>query len=145
MAKTATETETVKPILNGDISRIILGLTEIGNLEIEDFKINLSISRSIANLSEVEKAFLKTHQALLKKHVKKDDKGNLMSADNFYLFLTDDDKLEYQKSLEKLNEQCLSEDVKLWKIKTSDLEKIKGVKGTTMAKIHELIIDDTTI
>lgn len=139
------EKENEKLIFNSNISRIILGLTEIGNLEIEDFRINLSISRNITSLSDVEKVLIKTHQTLLKKYVEKDEKGNLMSANGVYIFKTEDDKTEYQKSFEELNEQVLSEDVKLYKIKTSDLEKIKGVKGITMAKISELIIDDTTI
>jgi len=135
-----TETKTQNKILNINISRTILGLTEIGNLEIEDFKMNYNITRSITNLSVAEKAYNKTMSTLMKKHIQKDEKGNLVILNGFYVFISEKDKEDYQKNIDVLNETIT--EAKVWTLKTSELQKIKGVKGTTMAKFNELIIDD---
>ena len=129
-----------KPILHINVSRIILGLTEIGNLEIEDFDTNMGISKTIANLGVIEKAYAKTMQTFMKKHIKKGENGNLLIENGSYVFLSDKDKEEYQEATEKLNETVVNE--KVWTFKATDLKKIKGLKATSMAKCHELIIDD---
>lgn len=139
--KKNTLVESTEPkIMNINISRTILGLTEIGNLEIEDFTMNYNITRSIANLSVAEKAYGKTIQTLQKKHIQKDEKGNYATLNGFYIFLSENDKEAYQKAFDELNETIV--DVKIYSMKASDLQKIKGIKGTTMAKCFELIIDD---
>ncbi len=130
-------------ILNMNVTRMIIGLTEIGNLDIEDFDINYNITRNIANLNDIEKAYSKSLTALQKKYVKKDEKGNLTIQNNFFVFENDENKKSYTDELEKLNETIVDETkVKIYKLKTSELKKIKGLKGTTMAKCHELIEDD---
>ena len=144
---TGNETNTVdntvkdpKAILNINVSRIILGLTEIGNLDIDDFDINIGISKTITNLSVAEKAYGKTMQSLMKAHIKTDENGNLATSNNFYIFKSEKDKESYQDALDKLNDTVIEE--KVWKMKASDLRKVKGIKGTTMAKCNELIIYD---
>lgn len=140
METTTQKEPDTKDILNINVGRIIMGLTEIGNLEIEDFDINMGISKTIANLSVVEKAYQKTLQTLMKKHIEENEKGNLMSENGFYVFKTVKDKNDYQTDVDKLNDTVVTE--KVWSFNASELKKIKGLKGTTMAKVHELIIDD---
>ncbi len=130
-------------ILNINVGRIIVGLTEIGNLEIENFEINIGISKTISNLSLIEKAYVKSTQALMKKHIKRDDVGGLQILNGFYVFKSEKDKDEYDKLTEALNETVITE--KVFKLKTTELEKIKGIKGTMMAKCHELIIYDKDV
>ena len=126
-------------IRNGNVSRIILGLTELGNLAIDDFSINYGITRTITSLTIVEKAYNKTLGNIMNKYILK-EKGNFLSVDGFYLFASASDKEEYQKNLDELNEGIVT--AKYFTIKASDLKKITGVKGTTMAKFSELIIHD---
>jgi len=136
-----TEKESgAKEILNINVSRIISGLTEMGNLDIDDFDTNMNISKTITNLGVVEKAYQKTTKTLMKKYISVDEKGNLVSANGFYVFNNEKDKQEYQDAIEKLNETAVTE--KLWTFKASELSKVKGLKGTTLAKCQELIIDD---
>ena len=142
MAEVTTTVEnSVKPILNINVSRILLGLSEIGNLEIEDFKVNYAITRSIANLTVVEKAYSKSLAALQKKYVKMDENGNLSVQNNFFVFNSLEDNKKYREELDKLNEFVV--DVKVFAIKSSDLKDVKGLKALTMAKCHELVVDDT--
>lgn len=132
-----------KSIMNINLKRIIIGLTEIGNLDIEDFNTNYNITRTIANLNQVEKAYTKSAAALQKEYVKKDDKGNLISENGFWIFENDEKRKSFQDKATELDEKIIDESVtKVWRIKASDLKKIKGLKGTTMAKCYELIIDD---
>jgi len=142
---TAAVTVEENPIMNLNLKRIILGLTEIGNLDIDDFKVNYSITKTIANLNTVEKAYNKTLNTLMNKLIQKDENGNFMSANNFYIFSSEQNKKEYFDAVEKLNDTILDDDVKVYKLKASDLQNIKGLKGTTMAKCHELIIDDIQV
>jgi hypothetical protein len=145
------ETETEKKetviaddaITNSKVNRIIVSLSEIGNLEIEDFDLNYGITRTLANLNQVEKAYLKSLTAIQKKCIKKDEKGNLAVENGFFVFNNTEDKETYGKETEELNEKVV--DVKVWRMKTSQLKKIKGIKGTAMAKCNELIDDDLNI
>lgn len=148
--ETTAETNTEKKIeipkgaiLNMNIKRIIIGLSEIGNLDIEDFETNYNITKTIANLNQVDKAYNKSLSALQKKYVKKNDKGNFVIENNFFVFNSEDDKKKYGEELDKLDETVVDETkTKVWRLKTSQLQKIKGLKGTTMSKCYELIIDD---
>lgn len=144
MEKTAAEKNIdQKPIMNVNLKRIIIGLTEIGNLDIEDFNTNYNITRTVANLSQVEKAYSKSASALQKEYVKKDDKGNLVIENGFFVFENEENKKSFQDKAAELDEKIIDESVtKVWRIKASELRKIKGIKGTTMAKCYELIIDD---
>jgi hypothetical protein len=127
-------------IVNANIKRIIIGLNEIGNLDIGDFDTNLNISKNIASLNIAEKAYIKTHNSLLNKHVKRNEAGEFMSENNFYIFLSDKDKAEYKVAVDKLNETEVTEPI--YKIKTSVLKNVKGLKAISMAKCNELIEDD---
>jgi hypothetical protein len=129
-------------ILNMDVSRIIMGLTEIGNLDIDDFKTNYQISKTITNLGVVEKAYNKSFQSLLKKHVKVGEDGNYLIENGSYVFNSKQDRDAYVDAFEKLQNERVS--AKIWKLKESQLNKIKGLKGTTMAKCFELIEQDET-
>lgn len=125
-----------KSIMNVNLKRIIIGLTEIGNLDIEDFNTNYNITRTIANLSQVEKAYNKSVASLQNEYVKDIQNG-------FYVFENEENKKVFQEKITELDEKILDESTtKIWRIKASDLKKIKGIKGTTMAKCYELIIDD---
>lgn len=129
-------------ILNVDVSRIIMGLTEIGNLDIDDFKTNYQISKTITNLGVVEKAYTKSVQALMKKHIKVGEDGNYLIENGSYVFKTKQDRDLYVDVLEKLQNEKVS--TKIWTLKESQLKTIKGLKGTTMAKCQELIEQDET-
>lgn len=125
-----------KSIMNVNLKRIIIGLTEIGNLDIEDFNTNYNITRTIANLNQVEKAYNKSVASLQNEYVKDIQNG-------FYVFENEENKKVFQEKATELDEKILDESTtKIWRIKASDLKKIKGIKGTTMAKCYELIIDD---
>jgi hypothetical protein len=128
-----------KVISNVDVPRIIIGLTEIGNLDIDDFDTNYNITKTITNLGVVEKAYTKTLQALMKKHIKVDEKGNFETENNSYIFISKEDRDKYLEEYEALVNAPVNAEV--WKLKLSELRKIKGIKGTTMAKCHELIED----
>lgn len=127
--------------LKMDLGRIIIGLSELGNLDIEDFDTNFSISKTIANLTVFEKAYSKTIQSLQKRHIKIDEKGQLANENGSYIFKSVKDREDYLDAFDKISEEPVNCDV--WRLKLSELRKIKGIKGTMMAKFHELIIDDT--
>lgn len=139
----AAENKGEKKITNISLKRIIIGLGEIGNLDIEDFNTNYNITRTIANLSQVEKAYTKSASALQKEYIKKDEKGNLISENGFWVFDSEEKNKEFQQKATELDEKVVDESVtKVWRIKASELKKVKGLKATSMAKCHELIIDD---
>lgn len=127
-------------INNGILNRVIVGLNELSNCDIDNFDINMDISKTIANLSIAEKAYVKTVQVLMKKHIKKDENGELVSVNGFYIFKSEKDKEEYQDSTEKLNDVIVNEDVCV--LKASFLKDIKGIKASVLSKINELIVDD---
>ena len=133
----------VPTLSNAVVSRTIVGLTEIGKLDIEDFRLNYAITKTITNLSEVEKAYSKSGLSLTKKHVKVEDNGNFAIQNGFYVFKTNSDKDAYEKGKEALDNQTI--DVKVWTMKTSVLKDIKGIKATWMAMCAELITDDANI
>lgn len=138
-----TNSSDTQKILNINIKRIIIGLTEIGNLDIEDFNTNLNISKTIANLNLAEKAYIKTTQTIMKKHIKQNDTGGLViDANKFYVFKTEQDRIDYENAIEKLNETEVTE--KIFPLKVSVLKNVKGLKGNMMAKCHEVIMDDNS-
>lgn len=134
-----TENLTENKIVNINVSRIIMGLTEIGNLEIDDFDTNYNISKTITNLGEVEKAYNKTLQNLMKAHIKIDEKGQYAHENGSYIFNSTKDREDYLAAFDTLANKPVEAEV--WKLKLSELRKIKGIKGTTMAKCQELIDD----
>lgn len=127
---------------NIDVTRIIMGLQEIGNLDIEDFKTNYQIAKTITNLGQVEKAYNKSLQSLMKKYIKVGDDGNFQVENNAYVFKSKEDREEYVDAVDKLHNAIV--EAKVWKLKESVLKGIKGLKGTTMAKCYELIEQDET-
>lgn len=138
-----TPVEKTPEIANINVSRIMEGYAQIGQLEIEDFNLNLSISRTIANLSLVEKAYLKSATAIKNKYIKKLDNGNFAVENNSYVFNSAKDKMQYESEKEKLDNAPVTE--KIWILKTSILKDVKGIKATMMSFCHELIIDDAGI
>lgn len=129
-------------ILNSEVTRIIIGLTELGNLDIDDYKTNYGIARTINNLGVVEKAFNKTIESLRKKYVKVNEDGTYQIENNSYVFNSKEDKETYITEVEKIQDTVV--DAKVFILKESELKKIKGLKGTTMAKLYELIEHDET-
>lgn len=140
---TAAEPEN-EPILNVNISRIIKGLTAIGSMDIEDFKLNYGITRNIAKLSMVEKAYNKSTDGLVKKYVKRTETGAFMSSNGFFDYESTGDREKYEEEKTKLDEMVFDE--KIYKIKTSQLKELHGKGlGMMMSLCHELIIDDGKI
>jgi hypothetical protein len=144
-----------KPFANGDLSRIIQGLTLIGQLEIDDFKLNYSISRNIEILSQAEKIYNKSYENLRKKYVDTDENGNTryikhQNGTIEYIFSDKNRKKEFESKIFELNEQLVQLD-KIFLLKTSQLSEVKDkddrctVKGTWMAMCLELIVDDKKI
>jgi len=133
------EEKTESKIFNINVSRIIMGLTEIGNLDIEDFDTNYNISKTITNLGEVEKAYNKTLQNLMKTHIKIDEKGQYAHENGSYIFNSQKDREIYLEAFDTLANKPVEAEV--WELKLTELRKIKGIKGTTMAKCQELIDD----
>ncbi len=131
-------------IKNCDVIRILQGLTELGNLDIEDYKLNYGIARSISNLQQSAKIFEKTLTSIQKKYFKKEDNGNF-SVDEHgqHVFESASKRTEMEDEIEKLGDtECGS---KVFKIKASDLKNLKGIKPNFIAKIMELIDDDVEI
>jgi len=135
-----------KTIKNQDVSRIIRGLTMIGALEVDDFTVNYHIGRNITRLNSLEKSITKTAQAIIKKYVTKNEKGepNVL-PNNEYEFASNEIRNKYTSEMEKLNESPLPKDCKLWNLKLSDLKKVKGLKPTMWALCDEIIDDDLGI
>ena len=137
--ETATATAT-KKIKNISVTRIMIGLNELGNLPIGDFKINLGITRTITFLSPIEQAFQKSKKALMDKHISQDDKGNYrVDEGKLFIYKSVKDKEEYAKEVVKLDD---AEHEVSFIIKATELQKISGLKASTMNKFHELIDDD---
>ena len=133
------ESENIK-VKNLNIGRIIIGLSELGKLSISDFKINLSITKTIAYLSEIEQAFSKSKRALMDSYIAVDDNGSyLVDGRKFFIYKSKKDKEDYIKNVTALDEV---ENEISFSIKASQLQKISGLTSSTMTKFHELIIDD---
>jgi len=133
------ESENIK-VKNLNIGRIIIGLSELGKLSISDFKINLSITKTIAYLSEIEQAFSKSKRALMDSYIAVDDNGSyLVDGGKFFIYKSKKDKEDYIKNVTALDEV---ENEISFSIKASQLQKISGLTSSTMTKFHELIIDD---
>ena len=127
-------------ISNNEISRVIIGLNELGGLDIPDFEVNMAITETTAELSKIEKAYLKTLNALMKKHIDVDEKGNFkIENQNQYVFKTIEDKKIYLEEYEKLTSSEHDIDFTL---KASLLKGITGLKASTMTKFHEFIEND---
>ncbi len=131
-------------ITNGKVQRIIMGLTQIGNLEIEDFQLNYGIGRSLSKLESIYKAFQKSELTYRNKYVKRDEFGNYLSSNGFYQFSTMANCEAYTKAIDDLIDTPIPEE-KLFKMKLSILENIKGIKGPMMSACWELIIHDKKI
>ncbi len=138
-------TASEKPkIINLNIERIIKGLTGIGAMDIEDFKLNYYITRNVAILSSVDQAYQKSLSALVKKYVKQEPSGNPCIVNNFYEFDNKEKKEAFEKEKETLDE--ISFDDKIFYLKTSQLKNVRGVGlGKQMAFCHELIEDDSKL
>lgn len=137
------EKEKTVTIANADLNSIVLGLNEIGSLDIEDFPTNLAISTNISRLKDAQKAYGKSTQALAKKYVTKLPNGNLSITDNFYDFDTPELKQTYLDELDKLNEASI--EARVFTLKTSKLKEIEGLKGKSMAMCFAVIEDDSAI
>lgn len=129
-----------KKVLNINLSRIIIGMTDIGNLEIEDFELNLSIARNIIKLDIAEKAYLKTRKNLMKKHMKNNEFGVVLIENGNPVFKSEDDRLKFIDAIDKLEQTEFKDEFSM--IKTSSLKNIKGIKASMIANCHELIDDD---
>lgn len=142
MESTTNQKDTTKArvIQNLDLSRAIIGLNELGNLDIPDFEVNLSISETMAELSRIEKVYIRTLNSLMKKHISVDEKGNFMVDNtNQYIFKSADDKKTYLAEYEKLTQHENRIDFSLY---ASTLKNISGLKASTMSKIHEFLVND---
>ncbi len=131
-------------IKNCDVVRTLQGLTEIGNLDIEDYKLNYGIARSISNLQQSAKIYEKTLTSIQKKYFKKEDNGNF-SVDEHgqHVFESKEKRTEMEIEIEKLGDTDCG--AKVFKMKASDLKNVKGVKANFISKVMELIIDDVNI
>lgn len=145
-------------IQNINLNLLIKGLEQIGQLEITDFHLNWNIGRNLAKFLSLWKSYSKSLNALINKHVKMDEKGSpiiinkdvqLDKAGKVFLsggeydYKTLEDKKSYLKSKVELDE--IENDVKIFKLKTSALENLKGLNGVMLYLLGDLIEDDADI
>lgn len=130
-------------LTNLDAIRLLEGMTGLGNLAIEDFKTNYSITRNIDKLSSVVKAYYKSINASAGKYAIKDDSGNHTSPNGQYQFKNEVDKNRFLKQKMEIDETEVQLD--LFPIKVSELQKIKGLKAIQMAMCTELIEEDVKV
>ena len=130
-------------VLTMNVPAIIKGLTELGSLSIEDFTLNLGISEAVAKLNPVEKAYMKSAQALMRSHIEVDEKGIPKTEGEgpykTYVYKSVSDKQTYLDEMEKLNNTEVKLDLK---IKATQLKSIKGLTALTMMKLGALIEND---
>jgi len=142
------ESENVMPEISGiltmNVPTMIKGLTELGSLDITDFSLNLAISQVVAKLTPVERAYLKSAQGLIKKHIEADERGIPKTQGEgpymSYVYKSAKDKEDYLDEMAKLNNAEIKIDLK---IKTSQLKDVKGLKALTLMKLGDLIQDDS--
>ena len=129
-----------------DVQRIMVGLNELGSLEIPDFKLNYAITRLNVKLAGLDKAYVKSRKALMDAHVSVDERGMYVynnDVDKLFVFKSIKDKDDYTSAINTLNETEITDIT--WTIKASVLKEIKGLKASTMMRINELIIDDVKL
>jgi hypothetical protein len=146
------ESENVMPevqsgtVLTMNVTGIIKGLAELGSLAIEDFNLNLAISQTVSKLSPVEKAFIKSAQALMKNHIEVSESGVPITEGEgtfrAYVYKSVKDKEDYLSKMDELNNKEVKVELKL---KTSQLKDVKGLRAITMMKLGALIEDDLSI
>ena len=133
-------------ILNMNVPTIIKGLTELGSFDIENFDLNVVISEAVAKLSPIERAYLKSASALVKKHIETNEKGVPLTQGEgpymSYVYKSVPDKETYLAEMEKLNNTEVKLDLK---IKRSQLRDIKGLRALTMMKLGVLIENDELV
>jgi len=145
-------------VKNENISNIINGLEMIGKLDIDDYKFNYTIGRNLEKLVPMLKSYNKSFEALINKYTLKDnkgkpvivnkqvqidDKGKPIFGGGEYDYNSKEDRENYIKKKTELQE--MENEVDLWKLKTSILEKIKGVNGVMNFMLKQIIIDDKNI
>lgn len=130
-------------IKNINLNRLIGGLEQVGQLDSVDFKFNYAVGRNIEKMATLGKSYSKSLSALVNKHVQMDDKGSPVTIGNEYDFKTKKDRETYIKSKTDLDE--IENEVDLWLLKTSDLEKIKGLKAVTLFMLGDIIVDDLNL
>ena len=130
-------------IKNVNLNRLIKGLEQIGQLEITDFQLNYYISRNMDKLSSLWKSYTKSLSALINQHVKMSEEGTPVINGEDYSFKSKKDRELYIDKKTKLDEFVT--EVKIFYLKTSALEGIKGLNGVMLFLLGELIVDDKNI
>ena len=130
-------------ILTMNVPTMIKGLTELGSFDIEDFDLNVAISEAASKLNPIERAYMKSASALIKKHVEVSEKGVPKTEGEgpymSYVYKSVQDKETYLAEMQKLN----NTEVKInTNIKRSQLRGVKGLKALTMMKLGVLIEND---
>lgn len=136
-----------KPFTNNNLIKIINGLTALGELEIENFSLNYAIARNTDILTSHLKTYQKMTKSLRDKHIKKNEDGSYATQkrDNGieeFVFVDNTHKQEYISKVEKLGEQVVEVE-KLFTLKTSMLNEVKGIKPNMLLSCMELVVDDT--
>ncbi len=145
-------------IKNANLKRLIIGLGQIGELSIPIFKLNYAIGRNLEKMTTLGKSYDKSLEALINKHAQIDDKGLAVTINDEYDFKSKKDRETFIKNKIELDE--IENEVELWKLKTSVLEKVMkkikcdkcdaekevcGLNGILLYKLNEIIIDDANI
>lgn len=123
--------------------RIFTGLKQLSVCEIEDFNVNLKITKNIQLLEPIATTYDKAIHALRKKHLVKDDKGNFSIQKNQYVFKSIINQADWEKEIEKLNNELV--DVTLYKFKASLIKDATGVKAMHLNNCREIIEMDVEI
>jgi len=129
-------------ITNVKVSRILKGLNELSKLDINNFDINYGITKLTKKLMPIEIAYNKTRKALMDENIPVDEKDGTYKVDGnkMYVYKSIENRDKYFKEINELNEKIVEGIT--FRIKASELKKIKGIKAETMIAINELIIDD---
>lgn len=141
--KLKPEVNSKKNLTTENAYRIFNGLKQISTCEIGDFNTVLKITENVEKLLPMAESYDKTLHTLKNKHIAKNDAGSFQVADKRYVFKSQKDEAEFEKAVEKLNNEIIDDN--LHSIKISALKDAPGFKAAMLINCREVIIKDVDI
>lgn len=131
-----------KKILVGDLLSLREGLDLLGNLKIQNFKLNYAIEYNIEKVKRLLKIGAKTVNEIRKKHAKKDEQGEPIVNDRRFSF---ENQEALSREIEELENQPIDEFLHKFKVSTLEKEKIEGLTPRVLSLIGPLLERDIEI
>lgn len=104
------------------------------------FSAKYAIAKNLASMKAAEDLSREERSRIFDRYVKKDEKGMPIKDEEGY-FLENPEA--YHKEIKALDEQEI-EDIRLYPIKLSDIERTPGVTVEMMAEIIDIIQEEAT-